>query len=647
MREGRPSDDPLVRKLSAVLYADVVDYSRLTGKDEEGTHRRLSEYLDLLSDHIEDHHGRVVHYAGDAVLAEFDTVVDAVSCGVDIQNDLHARNEALPEDQRVWFRIGVNLGDVIVDRHDIYGDGVNIAARLEGLADPGGICLSGTVHDALGNRLELGYAYMGEQQVKNIAQPVRTYRVIFDWTEPARDPVFGAAVRSARRKLALFGSVIVMMTAAAVAWWLLAPVPDEKPSPTTGVAAAPDPTAGATTPTADQPEQKSIAVLPFINMSNDPEQEYFSDGLTEDLITDLSRISGLFVIARNSTFVYKGQTVNVQDVGRELGVRYILEGSVRKAANRIRINAQLIDVENGMHIWADRFDRELTDVFALQDEVTRTIVDALAVNLTEEDEARLRGSDATTPEAYDTLLRGNELFSRYTPEDNANAREWYREAISLDPGYARAHANLALTHGVDVLFGWTTDREQSIRLGIAAAEEARRIDDSVPQIHFTLANLHGAEVRWDLAYQSALRSIELEPSYSDGYGMLAVTLTFLSRLDEAMAAVEKSKQLNPRYSYIILWLEGRILFLMGRFEEAAARLEEAVDRNPAFDQSRILLAAVYGNMGRHEDAEWQAEEVLAMHPEFTISEFMQRWGYRTPEHRQLLVEGLRVAGIPE
>ncbi len=634
------SDEPLVRKLSAILYADVVDYSRLTGEDEEGTHRLLSEYLDRLSAHVEGNNGRVVHYAGDAMLAVFDTVVDAVSGGVDVQNDLHARNEALPEERRVWFRIGINLGDVIVDRDDIYGDGVNIAARLEGLADPGGICVSGTVHDALGSRLALGYAFMGEQQVKNIAQPVRAYRVIFDWTEPAKDPVFGGAVRSARRNFALLTGAATVVLAIAVTWWLVGTRPVQSTAPTPTAVTPP-------TPVAEEPDKKSIAVLPFVNMSNDPEQEYFSDGLTEDLITDLSRISGLFVIARNSTFVYKGQAVNIQEVGRELGVRYVLEGSVRKAGSRIRVNAQLIDVSSGMHLWADRYDREITDVFALQDEVTRTIVTALAVSLTEEDEARMRSVEDTSPEAYDTLLRGNELYSRYTPGDNADARDVYAEAIALDPNYARAHANLALTYAIDVLFGWADEPEKSIRIGIATAEEARRIDDSLPQIHFTLANLYGAEGRWELANKAARRAVELEPSYSDGYGMLAVTLTYLGRLDEAMAAVEQTKRLNPRFSYIILWVEGRILFLMERYAEAAANLEEVVARNPVFDQGHIVLAAIYGQMGRLEDAEWQADEVLALRPDYTIRSDQRFRRFPVAEHEQRYVEGLRRAGLPE
>ncbi len=634
------SVEPLVRKLSAILYADVVDYSRLTGEDEEGTHRLLSEYLDRLSAHVKGNNGRVVHYAGDAMLAGFDTVVDAVACGVDVQNDLHARNEALPEERRVWFRIGVNLGDVIIDRDDIYGDGVNIAARLEGLADAGGICVSGTVHDALGNRLALGYVFMGEQQVKNIAQPVRTYRVMFDWTKPAKNPVFGGAVQSARRNFALLAGAGTVVLAIAVTLWLAGTRPMESTAPASTAVTPPE-------PVAEEPEKKSIAVLPFVNMSKDPEQEYFSDGLTEDLITDLSRVSGLFVIARNSTFVYKGQAVNIQDVGRELGVRYVLEGSVRRVANRIRINAQLIDVSSGMHLWADRYDRELTDVFALQDEVTRTIVAALAVSLTDEDEARMQSVADTSPEAYDILLRGNALFSRYNAEDNVDARDLFAQAIALDPNYARAHANLALTHGVEVLFNWVDEPEKSIRIGIATAEEARRIDDSLPQIHFTLANLYGAENRWDLANQAARRAIELEPSYSDGYGMLAVTFTHVGRLDEAMAAVEQAKQLNPHFSYIILWLEGRILFLMGRYDEAAAKLEEAVARNPVFDQGHITLAAIYGQLGRIEDAEWQADEVLTLRPDFTIRSDKNTQGFRVTEHGQRYIEGLRRAGLPE
>ena len=339
-------EDRLPRKLAAILYADVADYSRLTGEDEDATHRTLSEYLDLISGFIESHGGTVMHYAGDAVLAQFSAVVDAMAAAVEIQNELRSKNEDLSDDRKVQFRIGVNSGDVIEDRGDIYGDGVNVAARLEALADPGGICISDAVRTAVGKKLDFIYEDTGEQEVKNIEEPVRTYKVVME--------------------------------------------SKEKPD-----------IASAELPALELPEEPSIAVLPFTNMSGDPEQEYFSDGITEDIITALSRISGLLVIARNSTMVYKGKAVDVKQVGCEQGVRYVLEGSVRKAGNRIRVTAQLIDATTGHHLWADRYDRELDDIFAVQDEITQKITVEMRVQIAEGEQVRLWAGGTDSVQAWE------------------------------------------------------------------------------------------------------------------------------------------------------------------------------------------------------------------------------------------------------
>ena len=373
-------EDRLPRKLAAILYADVAGYSRLTGGAEDATHRTLSEYLDLTASTTESNRGQVMHYAGDAVLAQFTAVLDALSSAVAIQNELQTRNEALSDRRKVQFRIGVNSGDVIEDRVDIYGDGVNVAARLESLADPGGICISDAVHSAIGKKLDLDYEELGEQEMKNITAPVRAYRVRLDLARidtapspcPAADAVFG---------------------------------------------------------------RPSIAVLPFANMSDDPEQEYFSDGITEDIITDLARVSGLFVVARNSTFTYKNRPAKVQQVSRDLGARYVLEGSVRRANNRVRITAQLVDGSSGGHLWADRYDRDLTDIFAVQDEIAHGIVDVLMVKLASSEKQAIEKEPTTSIQSYEYYLRARDyllsLDEKRLGAGATDVREGHRARLGL------------------------------------------------------------------------------------------------------------------------------------------------------------------------------------------------------------------------
>jgi adenylate cyclase len=381
------------RKLAAILHADVKDYSRLMGADEVGTLRRLTASREVTDALIHQHRGRIVGTAGDSILAEFASAVDAVQCAVDIQQALKIKNAELPPEKRMEFRIGINVGDVIVEGPQIYGDGVNIAARLEALAEGGGICLSGTVYDQVENKLALGYEYLGEQSVKNIAKPVRVYRAI----EPAA--IAAAQVRSTNPPLLL-----------------------------------------------PRPDKPSIVVLPFVNLSNDLEQEYFSDGITEDITADLSKISSLFVIARTSAFAYKGKAVKVQEVGREMGVGYVLEGSARRAGTQVRITAQLIDATTGFHLWTERYDRPLRDLFAVQDEVVQKIVTTLKLQLTLWEQGYLVRKTTENLEAYDAYLRGTELFYSYTKETNVRAWQMYEQAIDLDPTYAAAYAGLATAY---------------------------------------------------------------------------------------------------------------------------------------------------------------------------------------------------------
>ena len=427
-------NDRLPRKLTAILYADVAGYSRLTGEDEDRTHRTLSEYLDLISSGIQSQGGEVMHYAGDAVLARFGAVVDALSAAVAIQNEINTRNQDVDDDRKLQFRIGVNLGDVIEDRGDIYGDGVNVAARLESLAEPGGICISESVRLALGSKLPLEFDCMGEQEVKNIAEPVLAYRAA------SQDSTTHAAVR-------------------------------HKPTP------------------AKLSEKPSVAVLPFVNMSDDAEQEYFSDGITEDIITGLSRFREICVIARGSSFAFKDKLVDVTEAAKELGVQYVLEGSVRKSANRVRITAQLIDGTTGNHLWAENYDRVLEDVFAVQDDVAQTIISTLVGRLEEESRERASRKSAANLSAYDYFLRGKHCWPdwRGSKEMKLQAREMFEKAMELDPEYAAAYIGLAESYMAEFWSSWTTDRDAAGARAFEHARKAVELDTRDSHSHLILA----------------------------------------------------------------------------------------------------------------------------------------------------------------
>ena len=644
--------DRLPRKLAAIFYADVAGYSRLTGDDEDATHRRLSEYLDVVSAAIENHGGRVVHYAGDAVLADFHAVADALTCAADLQNDLRLRNAALADERKLEFRVGINLGDVIEDRDEIYGDGVNVAARLENLAEPGGICISEAVRNAVGSRLPFEYEDLGEQFVKNIAEPVRAFRVI---TDPSAAKVGGArrsraAFWQAWPSIAGTGVVVaVCLVAAAAIFVLFRPDRTELLAPSDGRPARSSMTRShdSGSQTSATQATHSIAVLPFDNMSNDPEQDYFSDGITEDLITDLSQISGLFVIARNSVFTYKGRPVKVQTVAQELGVRYVLEGSVRRSGERVRINAQLVDAATGHHLWAQRFDRQMTDIFALQDDVTSRIVSALTVKLTPEEKQRRAQPRTIQPEAYDTLLRGLERLRRFTRENNLAAREYFERAAAIDPEFARAYANVAFTHTLDVIFGWTTSPKVALEQGYRAAQRALSIDNQVPQVHFALSQVYRLHGRYDEGIAAARRSVELEPSYADGYGVLALTLMHAGQPTDGLEAIGEAMRYNPRVPFFYLLIQGQGYFLLEDYEKAIEVLEEVVERNVDFPAGHLFLAAAYSYAGRIDDAEWEGEEILRLLPHFTLSEERARQRYKKSEHLEKYIEGLRMAGLPE
>src|SRR5712692_2271240 len=581
------------RKLAAILSADVKGYSRLMGEDEVATIRTLTTYREVMSTLIRQYRGRVVDSPGDNLLAEFASVVDAVQCAVETQRELTARNADLPPERKMEFRIGINLGDVIVEGERIYGDGVNLAARLEGLAEAGGICISGIVYDQVEtklNSLNLGYEYLGAQTVKNIAKPVPVYRV---QVEPGQ-----SSSTASREKI----------------------------------------------PTLVLPDKPSIAVLPFANMSGDPEQEYFSDGITEDLITDLSKLSGLFVISRNSVFLYKGKAVKPEQVSRELGVRYLLEGSVRKAGSRVRITAQLIDATTGYHLWAERYDRELQDIFALQDEVTQKIVAALEVKLTEGEQGRLGRAPTDNLEAYDCFLRGLEYHAQRTQGANAQARQMFERAIALDPEFAAAYAFLGRTYLMEMIYQWNQDPQTQETI-FALGQQAVTLDDSQPAAHETLGLAYLGKKQHAQAIAEAEKAVALDPNYADAYVTLAEILSFAGRPQEAISLVEQAMRLNPRYPFSYLWALGHAYRLVGRLEEAIIALKRVVMRNPDQITAHVLLAVIYSELGREEGARAEVAEILRISPHYSLEVVRQRIPYKNPALLERQVAALRKVGL--
>jgi TolB-like protein len=589
------SSDSLPRKLAAIVYADVAGYSRLTGEDEEGTHRRLSRALDLISESVATHGGRVVHYAGDAVLADFGTVSEALSFTVAVQRLLIAENTDLPEERRILFRFGVNLGEVIVDRDDIYGDGVNVAARLEGLAVPGGICISESVRTAIGRKLPLDYEFMGERQVKNIADPIRAYRVVVD--SQSSDSV--------------------------------SPV-DEPPL--------------------TLPSKPSIAVLPFANMSPDPEQEFFADGVTEDIITALSNVQSFFVIARNSSFTFKGQAVDVKDVGRDLGVRYVVEGSVRRAGDRVRITAQLFDATTGNNVWADRFDRALEDIFDLQDEVTECVVGAIEPHLNRAEFARIQLKRPENLDAYDFTLRGLSMMNNLTPGDTAEALKLFRRAIDADPGYARAYVCASWCSRRHVqLRGMTlsdTDRAESIRL----AEVALKVDGTDPYVLWQ-AGVTAGLVAADLDKMTSLiaRSLTINANSTRAWSSSGILRCILGDPVRAIADAERAIRLSPLDPS--MWVPYGLLanahIQLLQHEEAASWARKSLDQHRFNLPAYHVLAASCVHLDRRSEAEDVVNQLRELDPELTISRLQQIYPVAHYRNLDVILEGLREAGLPD
>ncbi len=619
------------RKLAAILHADVKGYSRLMGEDEEATVRALTAYREVMSVLIQKHRGRVVHGSGDSLLAEFVSVVDAVQCAVEIQNELKTRNAELSEDSKVEFRIGINLGDVIDKDEDLHGDGVNIAARIEGLAEGGGICISRTAFDQVRNKLKLGYEYLGEHSVKNISQPVRVYRVLME-PEAAGTVIGEKKLRLWLRHWVTVGVIALVFGAAAVATWnlyLRATPSDEK---------------AASIPETAIPLSKraSIAVLPFINLSGSLEQEYFSDGITNDIITDLSKFRGLLIIASNTVFTYKGKPVKAKKVSQELGVRYVVEGSVQKAGDKVRINAQLIDTATGHHLWAERYERNLKDIFALQGEIVQTIVATLAIKVSEAEITRAMRKDTTSLEAYDYVMRGRNYLLLRTRSANVKAKEMFRKAIKLDPDYGDAYWLFGWAQFNNATFGWTEFFSQALQQAQDLAKKALSLDESNADFHALLGTCYLYQDEYDLAISELQRAIELNPNNPTGYHFLGHGMLYAGLTDDAIKALETALRLDPNRNNTKLFL-GLGYYLTGRYDDAIRTLKQGLSREPNFAQLHIALAASYAQAGRLEDAASAAKMVLMLRPFFESDSYGM--AFRNSADRERIREGLRKAGL--
>jgi TolB-like protein/class 3 adenylate cyclase len=572
------------RRLAAILAADVAGYSRLMGADEEGTLERLKALRrELVDPKIAEHHGRIVKTTGDGMLVEFASVVDAVRCAVVVQQAMAERNTGVAADRRVELRIGINLGDVIVEGDDLYGDGVNIAARLEALADAGGVFVSNTVHDHVRDRLPFVFEDLGEQQVKNIARPVRVYRVR-DAGDAAKSP----------------------------------PVP-----------------------VLPLPDKPSIAVLPFANMSGDPEQEYFAGGMVEEIITALSRIRWLFVIARNSSFTYKGQVVDVKQVGRDLGVRYVLEGSVRKAGGRVRITAQLIDATNGAHLWADRFDGSLEDVFDLQDKIATSVAGVIEPALQAAEMRRSAARPTNDLGAYDLYLRALAVFFPISKERIFTALGLLDQAIAIDPHYGPALSWAAICHTHLFLQGWGevpgTNRRKAADLARQALDVGEYDSGVLANTAWVLATL-GEDFGTSIAL--ADRTLALSPSFARGWYLGGFIRMLAGQHDLAIEHIQTALRLNPRERIGTCQdVLGRSYFLKREYREGASRLLLAIQENPGLRNPYRFLAACYAHMGRHEEARAVLSRLRAITPEIVPTNLP----LRNPEDRELLLSGLRLA----
>jgi TolB-like protein/Tfp pilus assembly protein PilF len=617
------------RKLAAILSADVAGYSRLMGADETGTHERLLACRGVIDELIAKHDGRVVQTGGDSVLADFPSVVEALLAAVDLQKALGEHNLKLSHDQRLDFRIGINLGDVIVDGDDIFGDGVNVAARVQALAEPGGIAISGAVYEQVSNKLDLNYRDRGSHTVKNIAAPVRVYSIAAE----------GAATRippanTQRIRLGWLGAgVVAFLALAGLALWFVWPTWLDR-----GTTLAPAPETKA-----ELAAEPTIAVLPFENQGGDPDQEYFADGVTEDLITALGRFSSLLVMSWEAVAPYQEQTVTPKQLSAQLNVRYVVDGSVRRAGERVRVTARLTDAERGVLLWSDRYDKALDDIFAVQDDITRQIAGTLTVKLSEIEQARAVAKPTDSLAAYDYYLRGRQQLHRYGRSANLEAEETLEKAIELDPSYADAYVGLGWVHLDRAAYGWTEWPHAAVEKAAELARQALRLKGANAAAHGLLASAYIYQNRYDLALAEVERALELNPNAWESHSDRGWVLLTSGRTTESIEEFEAALRLNPNSFAADFANLGSAYFLERRYDDAITTLEGGLNREPEFVALHIALAAAYAEAGRDEDAKRVAATVRRLSPFFEVDAFGEY--FRDPAVRERFAVALRKAGL--
>lgn len=580
------------RQLGAILFADVVGYSDLMGEDELATHEAVKGHLGTFEQYSVRYEGEILQVRGDGILALFDSIVNAVRFSIDVQKAVAAANQPVPEERRITFRIGINLGEVVKEEASVYGDSVNIAARIEGLADPGGICVSAAVYEQIKNKLRYGYEYLGPQRLKNIRDPIEIFRV--------HEELEGAAMAASPRALSR------------------------------GIELGRSP-----------PKLPSVAVLPFINLSGDPSEHWLSDGVTEDITTNLSKFHNLFVIARSSAFTYKNKSARPQQAAEELGVRYVTQGSIRKLGNRVRISVALADAESGRTIWGERYDRDLDDIFTMQDEITHMIVAATAVQIEATESERMRQMRPSDLEAYGLVLQGQQRIFRYTRDDNQEARKLYEAALEIDPRYARAIAAVSRTLNLDWRYSWTGSPDEALDEALEFARQAALLDETDARGFGELGFVHLYRKEHEASINAYTRALILNPNDADLMADMADALAHSGRSEEAVELIHKAMHLNPFYPDQYLWHLGGAYFNLKRYEDAVDTL--LCMHNPT--EGRRLLAASYGQLGRMSEAREQAAKVLEAHPSFSL----ERWASIQPdkysEDLEHFVDGLKKAGL--
>jgi adenylate cyclase len=617
------------RRLTTIVAADVAGYSRLTAADEEGTLGALRAHrAGLIDPKIAEYGGRIANTAGDSLLIEFGSVVNALRAVLEIQAGVTARNTAVPRERRIEFRVGINVGDVVAEGEDLLGDGVNVAARLEALAKPGGITLSATAHDQVRDRVEVNFEDLGEVEVKNLPRPVRIFRVLTDG-ETAPDPR-RSGVR--RRVAVTVAALLVAIAASAGLWWW-------QPWIERVDAARPDRFGHAL------PDRPSIAIMPFANLSNDQRQDYFADGFTEDLITNVAQSKDLFVIARNSTFTYKGRAVRIRQIAEELGVRYVVEGSIRRIGENMRITAQLIDAASGAFVWARRYDEPTSKLFDLQDEIGQEIAGALLVGVGKADLAKASQKRPKDLSAYDHVLRARAQFALASRKTTSRAREFAEQAIIIDPDYAPAYAILGDTFSIAYILQW--EGPDALERAYEAALKAVELDPRLSAAHSLLGRIFLRRRQYEDAVATHKKSIALNPNRADSHAFLADTLTFMGRADEAVGSILTAMRLDPFYPVLFDLYLGRAYYFSKQYDKAAARLRTCAVRAPKFRPCYMFLAPTYAELGNQAEARRIVETLREIAPKFSISKSVRKHLPFIPSAMRFYISGLRKAGVPE